>query len=126
MYKLVHFYDVPAQSFGEDPKKVDVRFYRDQLGMAGGGMTVMKLAPGITTYGHRHKRQEEVFLLISGQVAIKLEEKIIRLKPYDAVRVPKETARSLRNVGKTGAIIIAFGTPNTGPGDGINIENFWD
>jgi len=89
-------------------------------------MTVMKMAPGITSVAHRHKQQEETYLVIDGDVEIKLEDEIVKLKPFDAVRVSRDTARALRNVGNKEALIIAFGTPNTGPGDSINLENFWD
>jgi len=94
--------------------------------MAGGGMTIIKIGPGITTPAHTHRNQEEVYLVIDSEVTIKLEDKLVRLKPYDAVRVPKEVKRALRNMGKGPATTIAFGTPNTGPGDANPIDNFWD
>lgn len=117
---------VPPQHFGSDPSAVDVRFYRDQLGMAGGGMSVIKIGPGITTVAHTHKNQEEVYMPIEGEVTIKLSDELIILKPFDAVRVGKDVPRVLRNSGKKPATIIAFGTPNTGPGDANVVENFWD
>jgi hypothetical protein len=42
------------------------------------------------------------------------------------VRVAKDVPRALRNVGKSQATIIGFGTPNTGPGDANIIQGFWD
>jgi mannose-6-phosphate isomerase-like protein (cupin superfamily) len=124
-YTLVHYDEVPPQRLGHKEDKIDVRFYRDQLGMGGGGMTVMKMAPGITSVPHRHKRQEEVYLVIEGDVEIKMDDETLRLKKFDAVRVSKEANRSLKNGGKDPALVIGFGTPNTGPGDSINVDNFW-
>jgi mannose-6-phosphate isomerase-like protein (cupin superfamily) len=125
-YTTLRFRDVAGQHFGQDPKNVDVRFYRDQLGMTGGGLSVMKLGPGIVSNAHKHKQQEETYLVIDGEVELKLEDEIIKLEKFDAIRVPKDTTRALKNIGKNPAVIVAFGTPNTGPGDGINVENFWD
>jgi mannose-6-phosphate isomerase-like protein (cupin superfamily) len=125
-WQLLKHNDVPPQHFGNNPKTVDVRFYRDQLGMSGGGMTVMKIGPGITTPAHIHKNQEEVYMPIAGKVAIRLKDEVIELQPFDAVRVSKAVSRALRNIGEGQATIIAFGTPNTGPGDAINIKSFWD
>lgn len=125
-WKVLRFDEVPGQHFGDDPKAVEVRFYRDQLGMAGGGMTVIKIGPGITTPAHNHKNQEEVYMVIDGEATIKLEDELIKLKPFDAVRVTKDVKRALRNSGKGPTTIIAFGTPNTGPGDANIVENFWN
>jgi uncharacterized cupin superfamily protein len=124
-WQLLRYNEVPPQHFGSNPKTVDVRFYRDQLGMSGGGMTVMRLGPSVTTPGHTHKSQEEVYMSLSDQVVIKLGDEVVQLKPFDAVRVSKDVSRAMRNVGKAQATIIAFGTPNTGPGDAVNLQNFW-
>jgi mannose-6-phosphate isomerase-like protein (cupin superfamily) len=125
-FTVIKFKDIPPQHFGQDPKDVDVRFYRNQLGMSGGGMSVMKLGTGITSNAHKHKQQEETYLVIEGEVEIKLDDEVIKLRKFDALRVPKETFRALRNTGKKPAVVIAFGTPNTGPGDAIDKDNFWD
>jgi mannose-6-phosphate isomerase-like protein (cupin superfamily) len=124
-YTLLRFVNVPPQHFGQDPTEVDVRFYRNQLKMSGGGVSVIKLGPGATSNAHKHKQQEEVYLLVSGDVEVKLGDDIVKLSPYDAVRVPKETVRALRNIGNTPSTVIAIGTPNTGPSDGIDVDDFW-
>ena len=39
-------------------------------------------------YGHTHKKQEEVFVVLGGSRRIKLDDEIVELKQWDAVRIP--------------------------------------
>ena len=49
---------------------------------------------------------------------------IHELGPWDAIRVANDTPRGFR-AGPEGVEMIAIGAPG-GPGDAVNIENFWD
>ena len=63
--------------------------------------------------------QEEIYVLVAGSGRIKLDDDIVELTPWTAVRVaPTPSARL--EAGPDGAELIAIGAPNTGPGDGIN------
>ena len=75
-------------------------------------------------FGHHHNQQEEVYVLISGSARLKLDDEIIEMKPLDAVRIAKETMRNFE-AGPEGAEIIAYGAPNTGPGDGPMTQEWW-
>ena len=43
-------------------------------------------------YGHTHKEQEEVYVVVSGSGRMKLDDDVVDLKQWDAVRVPPGTA----------------------------------
>jgi mannose-6-phosphate isomerase-like protein (cupin superfamily) len=75
-------------------------------------------------FGHRHKRQEEVYVVLSGSLRAKLEDDVVELKPLDAVRVAKETMRGFE-AGPEGAELLAIGAPNTGPGDAETVPGWW-
>ena len=44
-------------------------------------------------FGHRHKNQEEIYVVVSGSLRAKLEDEVVELMQWDAIRVPKETMR---------------------------------
>ena len=75
-------------------------------------------------FGHKHKNQEEIYVLVSGSARIKLEDEVVDLKPFDAVRVAKDTIRGFE-AGAEGAEFIAIGAPNTGPGDADTVQGWW-
>ena len=54
--------------------------------------------------------------MLSGSLRAKVEDEIVELEPFDALRVHKDTMRSFEG-GPEGAELIAIGAPNTGPGD---------
>ena len=78
---------------------------------------------GKGSYGHRHKTQEEVYVVLSGSLLANLEGEVVELRPFDALRVPKDTMRGFEG-GPEGAELIAVGAPHTGPGD-AEVENGW-
>ena len=55
---------------------------------------------------------------------MKLDEEVVELKPWSAVRVPPETMRAVE-AGPEGAELIVIGAPNTGPGDGETVPGWW-
>jgi hypothetical protein len=55
---------------------------------------------------------------------LKLGEEVIDLRPFDAVRIPKDTMRNLEG-GPEGAEVILFGAPNTGPNDAEMTPDWW-
>ena len=89
------------------------------------GITVPGLAPNFRVpFGHKHKNQEEVYLVVSGSMRAKLEDEIVELGQWDALRVHKDTTRSFE-AGPEGVEVIAVGAPNTGPGDAEVEQDWW-
>jgi mannose-6-phosphate isomerase-like protein (cupin superfamily) len=85
------------------------------LGCEKSGLSYQRIKPNVRfPFAHRHKRQEEVYVLVSGSGRIKLDDEVLELRQWDAVRVAPETMRNFE-AGPNGAEIIAFGAPNMGP-----------
>ena len=56
------------------------------------------VAPGgDPTRGHSHRTIEEIYLVLTGQITIKLGGDVTMLGPRDAVRIPPATPRAVRN-----------------------------
>jgi uncharacterized cupin superfamily protein len=125
-YTVVNLKEVEDQApnFGLSPQ-LEARMARVALGLENSGVSYQRLAPDFRVpFGHKHKNQEEIYVLVSGGARIKLEDEVVDLKPFDAVRVPKDTMRGFE-AGPEGAEFIAIGAPNTGPGDAEVVQGWW-
>ena len=124
-YTVVNMRNVEdqAEKFGLSPQ-LEARFARVPLEAELVGITDQRMAPNLKLpWGHSHKTQEEVYVVISGSVRAKLGDDIVDLGPWDAVRVHKDTMRGFE-AGPDGAELLAVGAPG-GPGDAELVQNWW-
>jgi mannose-6-phosphate isomerase-like protein (cupin superfamily) len=113
-----------AVKFGLSPD-LEARFVADALGQEASRLSYQRLAPNYRfTFGHTHEQQEEVYVLVAGSGRIKLDDEIVDLRRWDAVRVAKETMRCIE-AGPEGLELIAIGAPATGPGDAQTSPGWW-
>jgi uncharacterized cupin superfamily protein len=125
-YTVVNLKEVEDQApkFGLSPQ-LEMRMARVALGLQNAGVSYQRLAPNLRLpFGHKHRNQEEVYVLVGGSVRVKLDDEVVDLKPFDAVRVAKDTMRGFE-AGPEGAELIAIGAPNTGPGDADTVQGWW-
>ena len=116
--------DDQAPNFGLAPD-LEARMARVPLELEHSGISYQRLAPSYRVpFGHKHKNQEEIYVVVNGSVRVKLDDEVIELKRWDAVRVPKETMRGFES-GPEGVEILAIGAPNTGPGDAEVEQDWW-
>jgi mannose-6-phosphate isomerase-like protein (cupin superfamily) len=105
--------------------EMEFRSARVPLELENSGLSYLRVEPNHRVpFGHHHNVQEEVYVLVSGGARLKLDDRVIDLKPFDAVRIHKDTMRNLEG-GPDGAEVIAIGAPNTGPGDGPMTKDWW-
>ena len=124
-YTIVNLKEVEDQApnFGLAPD-LEARFARVALEAELIGLSYQRLAPNFQVpFGHTHKTQEEVYIVLSGSVRVKLGDEVKELGPWDAIRVSKETARGFE-AGPEGVELIAIGAPG-GPGDAEMTQDFW-
>jgi uncharacterized cupin superfamily protein len=113
-----------APNFGLSPD-LEFRMARVGLGLENSGLSYLRVAPGFRLpFGHKHKNQEEVYVLVSGTARMKIEDEVKELKQWDAVRVHKDTMRTIEG-GDDGAEFLVVGAPNTGPGDAETVQGWW-
>jgi mannose-6-phosphate isomerase-like protein (cupin superfamily) len=104
---------------------LESRFARVPLGLEHSGISHFKVAPGFRVpFGHRHDEQEEIYLVTSGSARVKLDDEILELATWDAVRIPPGTMRGLEG-GPDGAEVVAFGAPNTENKDAAMEPGWW-
>jgi uncharacterized cupin superfamily protein len=100
---------------------------RRQLGVESFGLNLMLLEPGQRGRVHRHKRQEEVYIVLEGTLTLELDGgEVHTLQAHDAARVGPETRRRLSNRGDARVALIALGgaEPHVGR-DGLAYAD-WD
>ena len=92
-----------ARKFGM-PEELEARFAAGDLGV---GVSLQRLAPNFRLpFGHRHERQEELYVVLNGSGRIKLDDEIMELRQWDAVRVPPDVARGIES-GSEGIEVLA-------------------
>jgi mannose-6-phosphate isomerase-like protein (cupin superfamily) len=112
-----------APKFGMEG--LEFRSARDALETQNAAASYLRLEPNFRMpFGHNHRQQEEVYVLVGGGARIKLDDEIVELKPFDAVRIANETMRNLE-AGPEGAELILFAAPNVGSGDAQMNQGWW-
>lgn len=67
-------------------------------------------------FGHSHTEQEEVYLVVAGSARVKLDNELIDLGEWDAVRIGTGVMRG-QEADPQGAEVVALGAPNTDNAD---------
>ena len=116
--------DDSAPEFGMAPA-VEARFARQALGLEGSGLSYQRLAPNARMpFGHHHREQEEVYVVLSGSGRVSLDDALVEVRQWDALRVSPETMRCFE-AGADGIEFLAFGAPSAGPGDADITPGWW-
>jgi mannose-6-phosphate isomerase-like protein (cupin superfamily) len=91
------------------------------------GLTYQRVPPGYRfPYGHTHETQEEVYVVVRGSGRMKIDDEIIDIAEWDAVRVPPGSWRGYE-AGPDGLEILVIGAPNLGddPRGDVDGERDW-
>jgi mannose-6-phosphate isomerase-like protein (cupin superfamily) len=100
-------------------------FARVPLELEKSGISYFRIAPNFRIpFGHKHSEQEEVYLVVDGSAQVKVDDDVVELNPWDAIRVPTGAMRGLA-AGPGGAEVIAFGAPNTQNADIDMTPGWW-
>jgi mannose-6-phosphate isomerase-like protein (cupin superfamily) len=114
-----------AVKFGLSPD-LETHFASRGLELGNLGVSLQRLAGGYRLpFGHKHGTQEELYVVLSGAGRVKLDDEIVEIGQWDAVRVGPETMRSFE-AGPEGLELLAIGAPATGLQDAENVPGWWD
>jgi mannose-6-phosphate isomerase-like protein (cupin superfamily) len=75
-------------------------------------------------YGHRHREQEEAYVVVAGSGRAKLDDEIVDLEVWDVLRVAPAVMRSF-DAGPEGLDLICIGGRKPGGGDSERDDDFW-
>lgn len=99
---------------------------RRMLGVTTFGLNQMVLEPGQRGRIHAHRRQEEVFLVLSGTLTLHVDGEAHELGPDDIVRIAPDVRRQVANLGRERVVLLALGGAQPHDGrDGIAFAD-WD
>lgn len=123
-YTIVNLKEI-EDSVGERAPGVEGRFGRSHLDSEHLGITYFRYAPGLRAKtAHRHREQEELYLVLGGSGRIKLGDDVRELRQWDVVRVSPTTLRALE-AGDDGLEFIAIGSDRPEGGDGESVRADW-
>ncbi len=106
---------------------LEFRMATKALGLERSGLSCQRIPPGYRfPYGHTHKEQEEVYVVVGGSGRMKLDEEIVAVERWDVVRVSPGTWRGYE-AGPDGLELLVFGAPNLGenPRDDVEGKRDW-
>jgi mannose-6-phosphate isomerase-like protein (cupin superfamily) len=104
---------------------LEAHFAREDLEAKEFGLSLQRIKPNARLpFGHTHNKQEEVYVVVSGSGRIKLDDEVIDVAQWDAVRVSPEVMRAFEASGD-GLELLAFGAPNVGSGDAQQEMGWW-
>jgi mannose-6-phosphate isomerase-like protein (cupin superfamily) len=106
------------------PDEMQARFGRRALAGETLGLSLMKLEPNFRIpFGHKHEGQEEVYVIVRGSARIKVDDEVVELGEWDAIRFDKDTIRNVE-AGSEGVEYLAFGAGDD-PSDAELFQNWW-
>jgi mannose-6-phosphate isomerase-like protein (cupin superfamily) len=112
-----------APKFGM-PSELEAHFARTALGGKRLGLTLLKLAPNFRMpFGHKHAGQEEVYVVVRGSARVKVDDEIVELGEWDAIRFDDDTMRNVE-AGPDGVEYLAFGAGED-PRDAEMTPGWW-
>jgi mannose-6-phosphate isomerase-like protein (cupin superfamily) len=105
--------------------QIEWRFAREVLGSPELGVSRFTYAPGARMpFGHRHHQQEEIYIVVAGSGRAKLDDEVIDLGHWDALRVAPSVIRSFE-AGQDGMDLICIGGRRPAGGDNEGFPDFW-
>ena len=101
------------------------RFGRTRLGSRDLGVSHFRYAPDVQAEtGHRHRVQEEAYVVVAGSGRILIDGEVRDLRQWDVVRIAPEAVRAFAS-GPDGLELIAVGGPKPEGGDGESVAVSW-
>jgi quercetin dioxygenase-like cupin family protein len=123
-YTIVNLKDID-DTVGARVPGLEGRFGRSHLGSEHLGVSYWRYEPGKrASAGHRHREQEEAYLVVSGSGRILLDGEAHPIRQWDVVRVSPATVRALE-AGPDGLEVIAIASDRPEGGDGEQVSVEW-
>jgi uncharacterized cupin superfamily protein len=106
-------------------ESLESRFGRRALGAEHLGVSYFRYGPGVhLATGHTHRSQEEVYVVVAGSGKLRLDDEVLELRQWDAVRVAPGVVRGLEG-GPDGLEVIAVGSDRPSEGDVEHVQDWW-
>jgi len=111
-------------NFGGAPD-LEFRAATAALELEESGLSYQRVPPGYRfPFGHTHQTQEEVYVVVGGSGRMKLDDEIVALNEWDAVRVPPGTWRGYE-AGPEGLEILVIAAPSVAQREDVDGQRDW-
>jgi mannose-6-phosphate isomerase-like protein (cupin superfamily) len=118
--------DIEDSAANRGDGSIEARFARGQIESEHLGVSHFKYAPNHRSpFGHRHREQEEVYVVIAGSGRVRLGDELRDLRQWDVLRVAPRLGRGFE-AGPDGLEVIAIGNDRPEGGDGEMLPEFWE
>ena len=102
----------------------EARFAHGDLEAESTGFALERVKPGKRhAFAHRHHEAEEVYVVLSGEGRVKLDDEVRDVRPLDAIRVAPAVTRQFE-AGEDGLELLVFGARHER--DGEIVPDFWE
>jgi mannose-6-phosphate isomerase-like protein (cupin superfamily) len=106
------------------PAEMQARFARRAVDGKTLGLSLFTLDPGFRIpFGHKHQNQEEVYVVVRGSARVKVDDEVVELGEWDAIRFDVDTMRNME-AGPEGVEYLAFGAGDD-PTDAEMAPGWW-
>jgi mannose-6-phosphate isomerase-like protein (cupin superfamily) len=123
-YTIKNLMEVEDSAADRGPD-LEARFARKHMQSEHLGVSYFRYGPGFKApYGHRHREQEEAYVVAAGSGRMRLDDDIVELRRWDVVRVAPGVVRAFEG-GPDGLELIAIGADRPEGGDGEMVKDFW-
>lgn len=100
-----HTFTIPSLGFA----RPGMQFIGDRLGLSGAEVSLNVFVPGqVTPLHHRHQRNEELYLFLSGRGEMLLDGEAVPVGEGSCVRVSPAVARGWRNTGDADLVFVVI------------------
>ncbi len=104
---------------------VEARFARKHLDSDHLGVSYFRYPPNYRSpIGHRHREQEEAYVVVEGSGRMRGDDQIVEVSQWDVIRVAPNVVRAFEG-GPEGLTVIAIGNDRPEGGDGEMVKDFW-
>jgi quercetin dioxygenase-like cupin family protein len=123
-FTIVNLKDV-EDSAGARAPGVEGRFARKHLDSDHLGVSYFRYAPGVrAAAAHRHREQEEAYIVVGGSGRIRLDDEVHEIRQWDVIRISPPVVRAVE-AGDEGLELIAVGSDRPEGGDGVLADSTW-
>ncbi len=123
-FKLKNLKEIDDSAAERGPE-IEARFGRRHIESDHLGVSYFRYGPGYRSpIGHRHREQEEAYVVVGGSGRARLDDEIVELRAWDVLRVAPPVVRSFEG-GPEGLELIAVANDRPEGGDGEMVPDHW-
>jgi mannose-6-phosphate isomerase-like protein (cupin superfamily) len=113
-----------GSNFGGEPD-LEFRAATAPLELQRSGLSYQRVPPDVRfPFGHTHREQEEIYVVVRGGGRMKLDDEIVDVQEWDAVRVPPGTWRGYE-AGPEGLEILVIAAPHLDQREDVDGQRGW-